>query len=890
MFKRTSALNIPFRRSHRVENCERTPETTSPSSDTLASSTDSTCRSSNSTLSVDDSSHQLCSVDSDIIPERCSGGKTRQIVPFTLSSSTPPEEIHDTLTSSREQTISLLLESKHPSSIPSILESTMISIARNDISREYHIAVLGPQLNLICNITYQLIHDSQTWESVQLSSPFDEDRKLAAISDPRRRLCFAIFQLYLKHLIEKILDNRHCMQQNLESLNRVRLDELVSSLQSIMVPDHPINAFRLHILCNLKPVYAHMDLILQGPISSYTMLAENVLSFFGSPVPVVTNSVRAEAYGSSSPSPPPYIHPEKASSVLYGQRMELVDTECSYVEKLGIIEHYYKPQLFGANSSREFMSTDTLLDIFHNTDKLLHRNQLFLDKLRDGHDAHDAQSWLKFAQAIHIHAIRSRKEYESYIATYERRMTLLRQLRKDNGSFRRLLAEIEQGPSRHTQTWDELMAEPFQRIPRYLLMIDRLIKHWSFTDDSDSSESYSLALTYLQRAYTVFDATAKVSGYEYWQKEEMMNCLSVEMKCPKDTFIEDNDILTSFKAQEIGLVNTLSYGQSDSTHDLEFLVTKRKLVLIDANSSTRRYVTSVSWNGLQLLRNPEFPELLFIQQNGYLQDDVGYWVMQPIHAFKFFDTKSQEKFTALFSYLETATRTKIKNQVTYIGTSSQGQKVLTHVFRGDKSYKHSKSYERSKMAIIYRSSNSKNASIDLSTFENSDRKFGLTGTLEHQEDGCAKISINDKLSKKQNSGRLTKDLVQNECAQWVQIKDCAEVLLNQAVYASQNVFDLDGEDQRKALHLAIISSAKRIYKKAAQKKSRFVELLKLKTRSTIRTEDDLESKHTMVDDLDDLVYSLDDVENAGQRDNLKNTILGRINKELKNISGTKFEA
>eukprot|EP00300_Choanocystis_sp_HF-7_P015784 c19171_g1_i1.p2 GENE.c19171_g1_i1~~c19171_g1_i1.p2 ORF type:complete len:440 (-),score=93.22 c19171_g1_i1:1487-2806(-) len=158
-------------------------------------------------------------------------------------------------------------------------------------------------------------------------------------------------------------------------------------------------------------------------------------------------------------------------------REEIYETEKKYVQQLSaIVNAYLLPLREKCQASQRPLSTDTINAIFSNIDQIYNLNQSLLQAFEtalDDNADNFGQVIQKYAQFL--------KAYTIYINNYqEMNETLKKCMQKDE--FRKFLASAESDSRGGGLDLASLLITPVQRIPRYKLLFEQLLK---FTPQND---------------------------------------------------------------------------------------------------------------------------------------------------------------------------------------------------------------------------------------------------------------------------------------------------------------------------------------------------------------------------------------------------------------------
>eukprot|EP00300_Choanocystis_sp_HF-7_P021888 c20992_g1_i1.p1 GENE.c20992_g1_i1~~c20992_g1_i1.p1 ORF type:complete len:452 (-),score=114.05 c20992_g1_i1:47-1402(-) len=157
---------------------------------------------------------------------------------------------------------------------------------------------------------------------------------------------------------------------------------------------------------------------------------------------------------------------------------EIVETEKKYVQQLAaIVNAYLVPLRERAQATQRPISLDTIGAIFSNIDQIYNVNQSLLAAFETSVQERDAENFgqimLKYAQFF--------KAYITYITNYPDMMAALkRSIEKEE--FRKFLEFAASDSRGGGLDLPSLLITPVQRIPRYKLLFEQLLK---FTLQSD---------------------------------------------------------------------------------------------------------------------------------------------------------------------------------------------------------------------------------------------------------------------------------------------------------------------------------------------------------------------------------------------------------------------
>ena len=152
---------------------------------------------------------------------------------------------------------------------------------------------------------------------------------------------------------------------------------------------------------------------------------------------------------------------------------EILQTEESYVNDLGIIVNNYMRPIF---SSDNIIRTADAQEIFGNLNQIYGINSAFLEELKKGfYLPNIGGTQLQYAFGNFIPKL---PLYCQYYVDFDR-SNELRQKLKNNAKFRGLLEKIQKESPNPMLDLDTYMIKPCQRLPRYKILMEALIKNTS---------------------------------------------------------------------------------------------------------------------------------------------------------------------------------------------------------------------------------------------------------------------------------------------------------------------------------------------------------------------------------------------------------------------------
>ncbi|EST08250.2 Dbl homology (DH) domain protein [Kalmanozyma brasiliensis GHG001] len=201
-----------------------------------------------------------------------------------------------------------------------------------------------------------------------------------------------------------------------------------------------------------------------------------------SPMPKSSSGSSITAVSSSSVASPGPSSPTKSSKVdpskLFGRVQELIDTERSYVKRIDVLHQKYAVPLrdLAKDRTAAIIPLYEAQRLFGNIGEIAGANRAFLNDLErlvlQGHDALRAG----LGEVIYNH-MSCFSCYTDYFANFEKAKHIERTLAKHR-AFCEFTDRTKYSVTDIGNTGlRDLMMEPVQRIPRYKLLIDAILKH-----------------------------------------------------------------------------------------------------------------------------------------------------------------------------------------------------------------------------------------------------------------------------------------------------------------------------------------------------------------------------------------------------------------------------
>eukprot|EP00013_Stygamoeba_regulata_P023724 CAMPEP_0177646502 /NCGR_PEP_ID=MMETSP0447-20121125/9807_1 /TAXON_ID=0 /ORGANISM="Stygamoeba regulata, Strain BSH-02190019" /LENGTH=1205 /DNA_ID=CAMNT_0019149037 /DNA_START=111 /DNA_END=3730 /DNA_ORIENTATION=+ len=158
---------------------------------------------------------------------------------------------------------------------------------------------------------------------------------------------------------------------------------------------------------------------------------------------------------------------------------EIVDSERVYVENLQVALVHFKEPLeemheAKAHAGAQGFGVDELFEIFGIMDAILDLNSLLLADLTERWEESQDNTTIAIGDIFQRH-VRYLRLYRPYICSYDRAMDTLR--RHHSSALSSFLSSLELQPEVKGLPLPSYLIMPVQRLPRYRLLIENLLKH-----------------------------------------------------------------------------------------------------------------------------------------------------------------------------------------------------------------------------------------------------------------------------------------------------------------------------------------------------------------------------------------------------------------------------
>ncbi|KAM0788041.1 hypothetical protein ACM66B_006239 [Microbotryomycetes sp. NB124-2] len=226
---------------------------------------------------------------------------------------------------------------------------------------------------------------------------------------------------------------------------------------------------------------------------------------------------------------------------------ELHDTEKSYLVKIQSLEkHFARPlRTFARDKNTAVIDTFSAAHLFINIEQLVPISQHFARDLAQVKLflTHTSKGLPPGFGDMILDNVRNMEPFKKWLAAYASADALRRELERNSTSFRQFV-ERKQVESREetgqTGGFTEFLAEPFQRVSRYRLMLDPIVTHLDPLDDNVGPLEQAIEILTDICAMETDDATAKAATL--WALMETVESFPANMVGYDRTFLGALDV------------------------------------------------------------------------------------------------------------------------------------------------------------------------------------------------------------------------------------------------------------------------------------------------------------------------------------------------------------
>ncbi|KAH9943155.1 uncharacterized protein BXZ73DRAFT_40576 [Epithele typhae] len=234
------------------------------------------------------------------------------------------------------------------------------------------------------------------------------------------------------------------------------------------------------------------------------------------------------------------------TSALADITKELVTTERTYVKKLRVLKKEYADPLreFSKNKHTAIVPPYQAKAIFGNIDKLLPVNEAFLTDLEKMD--RDGTPGVGDIAIKHFKTLKAFECYREYFAKHEEVQKLFEHEVKKNSRFAEYIDRVKYSTAsdaRNKFGLVELLAEPWQRIPRYTLMFNTMLKHMAMNHPQRSQ---------LEEAIQHASDIAKAETDPQMKRMGIMHCLATSIEnFPMDLVSSSRHFIDCIDVQDV---------------------------------------------------------------------------------------------------------------------------------------------------------------------------------------------------------------------------------------------------------------------------------------------------------------------------------------------------
>eukprot|EP01080_Neovahlkampfia_damariscottae_P011639 gene11639-4880_t len=310
---------------------------------------------------------------------------------------------------------------------------------------------------------------------------------------------------------------------------------------------------------------------------------------------------------------------------------EFLDTEAAYVNDLKVLSEVYLVS-FRENikSEKPLISQQDVSNIFADLDVIIGINEEFLTKLKIAVDAYDRHS-TSVGQILKDMAPYF-KTYTRYCNNYDRAISTINK-NKNNSEFKQYLTQtLDKNERTNKLGIQSYLIKPIQRIPRYRLLIQDIIKytdkdHTDYKKLNEGLEGIMKVAKHLNDAVSAIEATNIVIAVA-----NQFNSNNLDLVVPHRRFVKDgltqmidastgtklhlhlfNDILIystgsvgNFTAKgKIDLVNASLYDYVGDDPESKFQIKsmEQEIILIAGDKSKKAEWMSKIYNTIELCKH-----------------------------------------------------------------------------------------------------------------------------------------------------------------------------------------------------------------------------------------------------------------------------------------------
>eukprot|EP00732_Lithocolla_globosa_P002338 Lithocolla_globosa_v1_NODE_1510_length_2521_cov_10.159773.p1 type:complete len:669 gc:universal NODE_1510_length_2521_cov_10.159773:510-2516(+) len=174
---------------------------------------------------------------------------------------------------------------------------------------------------------------------------------------------------------------------------------------------------------------------------------------------------------------------------------ELLETESSYVGSMSVFVSLFEdPLRESITTGVPIIPAETIDKIFSNAKNLLTLNKTFLDQLQERVNTPDFKKDLRFGD-VFLKLCPFLKLYSVYSSNYDTANALFQKLMKENTVFAQFVTEAEELPETKGLKFQSFLIMPVQRVPRYKMLFQDILKHTPLQHSDRAALEESLTKT-----------------------------------------------------------------------------------------------------------------------------------------------------------------------------------------------------------------------------------------------------------------------------------------------------------------------------------------------------------------------------------------------------------
>eukprot|EP01103_Thecamoeba_quadrilineata_P016791 TRINITY_DN5723_c0_g1_i2.p1 TRINITY_DN5723_c0_g1~~TRINITY_DN5723_c0_g1_i2.p1 ORF type:complete len:678 (+),score=96.17 TRINITY_DN5723_c0_g1_i2:266-2035(+) len=230
---------------------------------------------------------------------------------------------------------------------------------------------------------------------------------------------------------------------------------------------------------------------------------------------------------------------------------EIYQTEVSYVNALQIIMNIFmEPLKTSADTDQQLLNKQQFKSIFSEIEVISAYAQTLLRQLEPRIENWSPQQSLG---DIFINITHFLKVYTQYVKDHDKRIATVNLLKSKNPHFVTFLEECSKNPEIRSQDLKSYLIHPIQRIPRYMLLLNEMVKHTPA--EHRDYRSLVRAATEIRKVATYVN-DRKEEAETIWKVVEVEKCLvglETKLSQPHRRFVKEGLLEDMSERKEIML-------------------------------------------------------------------------------------------------------------------------------------------------------------------------------------------------------------------------------------------------------------------------------------------------------------------------------------------------